>query len=55
MLHMDTIPINLKERSYNIKIGSGLLKQLDLSRFGANQFVIITDNNVRSLFGDTLK
>lgn len=52
---MDVIKINLGMRSYDIFIGKGILKEIDFRKFGANKYGIITDSNVRKLYGEDLK
>lgn len=52
---MDTIKLNLKNRSYNIKIGKGILKEIEFQKFGASKYVIITDSNVKKLYGKKLQ
>ena len=55
---MTTIKVNLAEKSYEIKIGAGLLKQVaaELATLGFGQkAVVITNPVVKSLYGDRLK
>jgi len=55
---MTTINVNLTEKSYDIQIGSGLLKLVpeQLATLGFNQkAVIISNPAVRKLYGDKLK
>jgi len=50
------IKVNLKERSYDVVIGSGVLADIKkyVSKFSRNQIVIITDYNVDTLYGNWL-
>jgi len=52
---MDIIKVNLGPRSYDIWIGKGILKEIDFSKFKANKYGIITDSNVRKLYGEGLQ
>ena len=55
LLLMDTIKLNLKDKSYNIKIGKGILKAIEFQKFGASKYAIITDSNVKKLYGEKLQ
>ncbi len=48
---MKEVRINLGKRTYNIEICIGDLLKTDFSRFG-NKYIVITDSNVRSLYGE---
>lgn len=48
---MEEVKINLGNRSYDIEIDTGNLLKTDFSRF-ANRYVVITDSNVRRLYGE---
>lgn len=49
---MEIIKVNLGDRSYDIQIGKGILKEIDFRKFGASKYAIIIDFNVRRLYGD---
>ncbi|HZX21138.1 MAG TPA: 3-dehydroquinate synthase [Clostridia bacterium] len=52
---MEKVRVDLKENSYNILIGNGLLKNLEnLIKKGPEQNFIITDKNVDALYGNYL-
>lgn len=51
---MDIIKVNLGVRSYDIRIGKGILRETDFTEFGASKYAIITDSNVRNLYGEDL-
>lgn len=51
---MENIKVNLGIRSYDIKIGKGILQETDFREFGASKYAIITDSNVRNLYGEEL-
>lgn len=51
------VTVSLAERSYDIKIGSGLIEQATqfvTDRGGARHVVVVTDDNVDPLYGDPL-
>lgn len=48
------IKMKLRERSYSIHIGDGLLEQFDFKVFRASTHVIITNAAVRERYGDAL-
>jgi len=50
---MEKIKINLKDRSYPIEIGKDILFKTDFSK--GNKYAIITDSNVRKLYGEKLR
>lgn len=53
-MSMQKIRINLGSRSYDIEINAGNLLKTDFSRFGT-RYMIVTDSNVRKLYGKDLK
>lgn len=52
---MKTIKVNFKDGNYDIKIGSGFLKKINFRKFKASKFAIITDSNVKRLYGGKVK
>lgn len=52
---MEIIKVNLGERSYDIQIGKGILKETDFRKFGAGKYAIITDSNVKRVYGGDLQ
>jgi 3-dehydroquinate synthase len=52
---MEKVRVNLKENSYNILIGKGLLGDLEnLAEHSPEQNFIITDKNINALYGNYL-
>ena len=51
---MEKIRVELGKRSYNIEVGAGNLFQTDFTEFNASKYAVITDSNVRGLYGDKL-
>lgn len=49
------ITVNIGDRSYCIEIGDGNLLHTDFTRFGTGRYVIITDSNVKALYGEDLQ
>lgn len=52
---MKTIKVNLKEQNYDIKIGSGIFDKINFRNFKASKFAIVTDSNVKKLYGEKIK
>ena len=52
---MEIIKVNLSNRSYHIEIGKEILKEIDFRQFGASKYGIITDSNVKKLYGEDLQ
>jgi 3-dehydroquinate synthase len=52
---MKRIKVNLSYRSYYIKIGKGILSEINFSKFGNSKYAIVTDSNVKSLYGKNLQ
>ncbi|MCK4522151.1 MAG: hypothetical protein KAU20_06255 [Nanoarchaeota archaeon] len=52
---MAQIKVNLGIRSYVIEIGKENLLKIDFSKYGISRYGIITDSNVRSLYGEDLQ
>lgn len=52
---MKTIKVKLKDRNYDIKLGSGILNKINFRKFKASKFAIITDSNVRKLYGERIE
>lgn len=50
---MKTIKVNC-EKSYDIKINQGLLETFDFKGLNASKYVVITDSNVKKLYGEKL-
>jgi len=55
LLSMGIITINLKDRSYDIKISKGNLFQTDFRIFGGSRYAIITDTKVSEVYGVSLE
>lgn len=53
-MNIEKVKMNLRERSYNIHIGSDLLEHFDFGIYKASKYVILTDSNVNKLFGKQL-
>ncbi len=51
---MSIIRVNLKDKSYEIKIGKGILKEINFRKFRASKCAIITDSDVKQLYGRKL-
>jgi len=52
---MNIVKVNLGPRSYDIQIGKGILKEIDFRKFEASKYGIITDSNVKKLYGEDLQ
>jgi 3-dehydroquinate synthase len=52
---MKTIRVSLKDKSYDIRIGKGILRRINFRNFGASQYAIITDSIVKNLYGRKLQ
>lgn len=52
---MDIIKVNLGSKSYDIQIGKGIFKEINFKKFRANKYGVITDSNVRKLYGEDLQ
>lgn len=48
------VKVNLGIKSYPIEIGKDILLQTDFKKFGTGKYAIITDSNVRKLYGEDL-
>lgn len=51
---MDLIKVNLGDISYDIQIGKGILQKIDFKQFETDKCAIITDSNVKNLYGKNL-
>jgi len=52
---MQTIKVNLGERSYDIVMGRGVAEAFVFGKIGADKYVIVTDSNVKKLHGEFLE
>ncbi len=53
-MDINHIKINLGRRGYGITIGQGMLGKFDFRAFKASKYIIVTDSNVRKLYGTKL-
>ncbi|MDO8424752.1 MAG: 3-dehydroquinate synthase [bacterium] len=52
---MEIVRVNLGSRGYDIKIGRGILREIDFKQFGRTKYGIITDSNIKKLYGEKLQ
>jgi len=52
---MNKIRVSLKDKSYDIQIGKGILRRINFRSFGAGKYAIITDSIVKNLYGRKLQ
>jgi len=52
---METVRVNIRDKSYDIEIAAGNLFQTDFRRFRGSKYAIITDTNVSELYGNSLE
>ena len=52
---MIQLKVKLKGGNYIIQIGENILPKINFRKFGTEKFAIITDSNVKKLYGETLR
>ncbi len=53
-MNIEKIKMRLREKSYDIQIGSGFLKRFDFRSFKGSKYIILADSNTHKFFGKNL-
>lgn len=53
-MSIEKIKMKLREKTYDIQIGSGFLKRFDFRSFKGSKYIIIADSNTHKFFGRNL-